>query len=60
MKLSKLNRAFHRWGSILALLPLMIIIVSGIAKRRRGRNKPDASKDDQHPVPKPEPRMDPG
>ena len=30
MKLSKLSRTFHRWGSILILLPLMIIIVSGI------------------------------
>ena len=31
MKLSKLNRAFHRWASIVALLPMTIIIVSGIA-----------------------------
>jgi len=30
MKLSKLNRDLHRWGSILAFLPMMIIIVSGI------------------------------
>ncbi len=30
MKLSKLSRTLHRWGSILILLPLMIIIVSGI------------------------------
>ena len=30
MKLSKLNRLFHRWGAILALLPMMIIIVSGV------------------------------
>ena len=30
MKLSKLNRALHRWGSILALLPMMTIIVSGV------------------------------
>ena len=30
MKLSKLNRGFHRWGSILALAPIMIIIVSGV------------------------------
>jgi uncharacterized iron-regulated membrane protein len=30
MKLSKLNRVVHRWGSILCLLPLMIIIVTGI------------------------------
>ena len=30
MKLSKLSRNLHRWGSILALLPMMIIIVSGV------------------------------
>jgi len=30
MKLPKLNRNFHRWGSILALLPMTIIIVSGV------------------------------
>ena len=30
MKLSKLSRDFHRWVSILALLPIMIIIVSGV------------------------------
>ena len=30
MKLSKLSRVWHRWGSIIALVPLMIIIVSGI------------------------------
>jgi uncharacterized iron-regulated membrane protein len=30
MKLSKLNRVAHRWGSILIVLPLLIIIVSGI------------------------------
>ncbi|MDP6635315.1 MAG: PepSY-associated TM helix domain-containing protein [Phycisphaerae bacterium] len=30
MKLSKINRVFHRWGSILALAPIMIIIVSGL------------------------------
>jgi hypothetical protein len=30
MKLSKLSRLSHRWGSILALLPITIIIVSGI------------------------------
>jgi hypothetical protein len=30
MKLSKLSRTFHRWGAILSVLPLMIIIVSGI------------------------------
>ena len=30
MKLSKLTRVSHRWGSIIALLPLMIIIASGI------------------------------
>jgi hypothetical protein len=31
MKLSKLSRVFHRWGSILVLVPMTIIIVSGIA-----------------------------
>jgi hypothetical protein len=30
MKLSKLTRVSHRWGSIIALLPITIIIVSGI------------------------------
>ncbi len=30
MKLSKLNRDLHRWGSILAFLPMMIIIGSGV------------------------------
>ena len=30
MKLSKLNLLTHRWGSIIALLPITIIIVSGI------------------------------
>jgi hypothetical protein len=30
MKLSKLSRLLHRWGSIIALLPITIIIVSGI------------------------------
>ena len=30
MKLSKLSRNLHRWASILALLPMMVIIVSGI------------------------------
>ncbi len=30
MKLSKLNRDVHRWGSILAVAPMAIIIVSGI------------------------------
>jgi hypothetical protein len=30
MKLSKLSRVSHRWGSIIALLPITIIIVSGI------------------------------
>ena len=30
MKLSKLSRNLHRWGSILALLPMAIIIVSGV------------------------------
>ena len=31
MKLSKLSRLLHRWGSIIALPPIMIIIFSGIA-----------------------------
>jgi hypothetical protein len=30
MKLSKLSRVSHRWGSIIALVPITIIIVSGI------------------------------
>ena len=30
MKLSKLSRMWHRWGSIIALLPITIIIFSGI------------------------------
>lgn len=30
MKPPKLNRDLHRWGAILALLPMVIIIVSGI------------------------------
>jgi uncharacterized iron-regulated membrane protein len=30
MKLSKLSRVWHRWGSIIALLPITIIIFSGI------------------------------
>ena len=30
MKLSRLSRLLHRWGSIIALLPITIIIVSGI------------------------------
>jgi uncharacterized iron-regulated membrane protein len=30
MKLSKMNRKLHRWGSILALAPMMIIIITGI------------------------------
>ena len=30
MKISKLSRVLHRWGSIIALLPITIIIVSGI------------------------------
>jgi hypothetical protein len=30
MKLSKLSRVSHRWGSIIALLPITIIIFSGI------------------------------
>ena len=31
MKLFKLSRVLHRWGSIIALVPMTIIIVSGIA-----------------------------
>ena len=31
MKLSKLSRVSHRWGSIIALVPMTIIILSGIA-----------------------------
>jgi hypothetical protein len=31
MKLSKLSRVSHRWGSILVLVPMTIIIASGIA-----------------------------
>jgi len=30
MKLSKLSRNLHRWGSILTLLPITVIIVSGV------------------------------
>ena len=30
MKPSKLSRLLHRWGSVIALLPITIIIVSGI------------------------------
>ncbi len=30
MKLSKLSRSLHRWRSILALLPMAIIIASGV------------------------------
>jgi hypothetical protein len=30
MKLFKLSRVLHRWGSIIALLPITIIIFSGI------------------------------
>ena len=30
MKLSRQSRVFHRWGSIIALLPITIIIFSGI------------------------------
>ena len=30
MKLSKLNRLFHRWGSIFISLPTLLIIVTGI------------------------------
>jgi hypothetical protein len=30
MKLFKLSRVFHRWGSIVALLPIIIITLSGI------------------------------
>lgn len=30
MKLSKINRKLHRWGSLVALAPMMVIIVSGI------------------------------
>jgi uncharacterized iron-regulated membrane protein len=31
MKLSKLNRVTHRWGSILVLIPTAVILFSGIA-----------------------------
>ena len=30
MKLSQLSRRLHRWGSIVALVPITIIIVSGV------------------------------
>lgn len=30
MKLSKLNRIIHRWGSILTALPLLVVIVTGV------------------------------
>ena len=30
MKFSKLSRVLHRWGSIIALLPITIIVFSGI------------------------------
>lgn len=30
MKLSKLNRDVHRWGSILIAVPLIVVIVSGV------------------------------
>lgn len=30
MKLSKLSRVLHRWGSIIALVPITIIVFSGI------------------------------
>ena len=30
MKLSKLSRLLYRWGTIIALLPITIIILSGI------------------------------
>ena len=30
MKLSKLSRVLHRWGSIIALVPITIIIFSGL------------------------------
>jgi len=30
MKFSKLNRDVHRWGSIIAALPLLLVIVTGI------------------------------
>ena len=30
MKLSKLSRVLHRWGSLIALLPITIIVSSGI------------------------------
>ncbi len=30
MKLSKLNRLFHRWGSIFISAPVLLVIISGI------------------------------
>ena len=30
MKLSKFNRLFHRWGSLVMALPILVVIVSGI------------------------------
>jgi hypothetical protein len=30
MKISKLSRVLHRWGSLIALLPITIIVFSGI------------------------------
>ena len=30
MKLSKLNRLFHRWGSIIISAPVLLVIISGI------------------------------
>ena len=30
MKLSKLNRNIHRWGSILIAVPVAIVIVTGV------------------------------
>jgi uncharacterized iron-regulated membrane protein len=30
MKLSKLNRDIHRWGSILTALPVLVVIVTGV------------------------------
>jgi len=30
MKLSRISRWLHRWGSILALVPMIVIIVSGV------------------------------
>ncbi len=30
MKFSKLNRVVHRWGSMIALLPIAVVVVTGI------------------------------